>query len=172
MKDEEPTISADEMFRKYVFDHTCNESLTQMICELNTATKDKTVVPGDPSLNDDEIFATNLFTMVPCMHLVEDICHIRDLIYGDGSRKLDIDPTYNDATVEQEARPKNKTLMWFQAVKPAGDLAGDLHASFQRMHDLKFNPMKQYQDNWYDNLSELDKLAITPVEKHPCYDRW
>ena len=32
--------------------------------------------------------------------------------------------------------------------------------------------MKQYQETQYNNLSELDKLAITPVEKHPCYDRW
>ena len=165
-------MTADDMFRKYVFDHTNNQSLTDMVCKLNTSTKDKTVCPGNPELNDDEIFASKLYELIPCMDLVSDFCHIRDLLYGDGSRTLDVDPTYRDAEVRTEPLPKNETIAWFKAVQPQCNFADDMAAIRERMHDLKFNPMKAINEDRYNNLSELDKLAITPVDPNPYYNRF
>lgn len=169
---EQKELTVDDVFRKYVFDHTNNEPLTDMICRLNTSTKNRTVVPGEPELNDDEIFATNLYELVPSADLVTELCHIRDMLYGDGSRVLDIDPTYNDATVETEARPKCATLAWFQAVNPQGNLAANMADIRRGMHDMKFNPMKVYEEQRYNNMSLLDKLAVTPVEPSPYYTRF
>lgn len=163
----------DALFRKYVFDHTNNEPLTDMICKLNTPGGLEPETPEERDMTPDELFAFRLYAMIPAMDLVSDLCHIRDLIYGDGSRTLDVDPSYQDATVEDEARPKAQTIAWFQAVKPQGpDLTDQMQGIRERMHKLKFNPMQAIMDDRYENLSELDKLALTPVEQSPYYTRF
>lgn len=165
-------IDGDDLFRKYVLDHTNNEPLTDLICRLNTATKEHTVVADDPSLNDDELFAANLYRLIPSMDLVADLCHLRDMIYGDGHPTLDIDPTYQDAVVEHEARPKNSVAMILTPLHMQENMTDDLAAIRERMHDLKFNPLKAINDDRYTMLSELEKLAITPIEPNPYYKRF
>lgn len=165
-------MTNDELFRKYVFDMTNNDTLTDTVCELNTSTL-KENLEDDVDCNLDELFAQYLFKVAPSMELVSDICHIRDLIFGSGERTLDVDPTYQDATVETEARPKNQTIAWFQAVKPQGpDMAEQMRGMRQRMHDMKFNPVKAMEDDRRANMSELERLLYEMPEQNPFYDRF
>lgn len=165
-------MTNDELFRKYVFDMTNNDTLTDTVCELNTSTL-KENLEDDVDCNLDELFAQYLFKVAPSMELVSDICHIRDLIFGSGERTLDVDPTYRDATVETEARPKNQTIAWFQAVKPQGpDMAEQMRGMRQRMHDLKFSPIKAIEDDRRANMSELERLLYEMPEQNPYYDRF
>ena len=165
--------SKEEVFRKFVFDATNNESLTDMVCRLNEATCDKVVVPGSPELDDDTLFVTNLYEICPHMGLIEDICHIRDLIYGDGSRTLDVDPSYQDAEVSDEPRPKCDSICGVIAIRDEGPSVYDsLREMREWEHIRKFDPMKEQAIIRYNNLPELDKLAITPVEPSPYYNRF
>ena len=168
----ENEITNDMMFRKYISELTNNQHMTDMICRINTACADPDC-EGEDGLNPSEVFAQRLYNAVPLMDLVTDICRIRDLIYGDGSITLDVDPTYRDATVETEARPKNQTIAWFQAVKPQGpDMADQMRGMRQRMHDMKFNPMKVIEDDRRANMSELERLLYEMPEQNPFYDRF
>lgn len=165
-------MTNDELFRKYVFDMTNNDTLTDTVCELNTSTL-KENLEEDVDCNPDELFAQRLFEVAPSMELVSDICHIRDLIFGSGERTLDVDPTYQDATVETEARPKNQAIAWFQAVRPQGpDMADQMRGMRDRMHDLKFSPIKAMEDDRRQNMSELERLIFEPPEQNPYYDRF
>jgi len=169
---DENYITNDMMFMKYISELTNNQPMTDTICRINTACSDPDF-KGEDGLNATEAFAQRLYNAVPLMDLVTDICRIRDLIYGDGSITLDVDPTYRDATVETEARPKNQTIAWFQAVKPQGpDMADQMRGMRERMHDMKFNPMKAIEDDRRANMSELERLLYDMPEQNPFYDRF
>lgn len=166
-------MSNDEMFRKYVFDLTNNGPMTDMICQLNTATSERTECPGNPELNDDEMFASSLYEAVPLMDLVETICHIRDIIYGDGSIKLDVDPSYRDAEVYDEARPKQPTMFVSFAAPPnVRDMGDDIRAMKESYRSRVMDPLGDIGRNSFDNKSELEKLAVLPVEPSPWYNRF
>ena len=45
-------------------------------------------------------------------------------------------------------------------------------AGWMAAHDMKFNPMKVYNEQRYNNMSLLDKLAVTPIEPSPYYTRF
>ena len=164
----------DRIFRKYIHDLTNNESLTDLICRLNTPTKERHVRPEAPELNDDELFASNLYEAVPSIDLVETICHIRDLIYGDGENHLDVDPEYEDAIVEDEARPKVASLIIYQPEEPVGadTMLQSLREENAMMHIRKFNPMPDFEIQKFRNLPMIEKLKYLPMAKNEYYDRW
>lgn len=166
-------MSNDEMFRKYIYDLTNNGPMTDMICQLNTATSQRNECPEHPELNDDELFAASLYEAVPMIDLVETICHIRDVIYGDGSIKLDVDPSYQDAEVYEEAKPKQPTLfVSFASAPQMRDMGEDIRAMKESYRSRVMDPLGDIARKAFDNKSELEKLAVMPVEPSPYYNRF
>ena len=165
--------SREDLFRKYVFDHTNNSQLTDSICRINEGIVSGELLPDSPGTTVDELFANMLYEACPCAELLEDLCRIRDLLYGDGSRVLDVDPSYRDAEVSDEPRPKCKEICGVVPLKGEGPSVYDqLREMREWEHIRKFDPMKEQTIIRYNNLSELDKLAVTPVEPSPYYSRF
>lgn len=124
-------------------------------------------------MNNDEMFMSYIFNLTNNKELTDAIMQIHDVVYGDGSPSLNVDETYQDASVETEARPKNDTTLIYQPLNgnPGMDLfANIMSEQRQAYRDRVFNPIETIiRDR---PKSEIERLMTEPVESNVMYNRW
>jgi len=115
-----------ELLRTSVFSTTNNPELTDAIIQIFE-------VSGD----DAEVAMEALGKLVG-YEFAEFIMQLADIAF-DREPALCIDPSYNDATVETEARPKHPTGCFVQPIIAQGNPAKAVRDEQQWQHIRKFN---------------------------------
>lgn len=156
-------MNNDTMFAKYITDLCNNPEL------INAVINAHKVAFIDNSDDANDLFASTLVDLCG-YQLAQEIMNIHDVIYGNGERMLNVDPSYNDAEVKDEPTPKNEVIAFFQAVHPQGNLGEEMKSIRQRIHDLKFNPIGAINQNRIK--SELEQLSEMEMPQSPYYKRW
>lgn len=78
---------------------------------------------------------------------------------------LCIDPSYNDATVETEARPKHPTGCFVQPIIAQGDPAKAMRDEQQWQHIRKFNPLLEKEIIKFNNMNDFEKLMYLTTKE-------
>lgn len=122
-----------ELLRTSVFKTTNNPDLTDAIIRIFD-------VAGD----DTEIAMRSLGNLVG-YEFAEFIMQLADIAF-DREPALCIDPSYNDATVEIEARPKHPTGCFVQPIIAQGNPEKEI---------IKFNNMNDFEKLMYLTTREM-----------------
>ena len=100
----------------------------------------------------------------------EFIMQLADIAF-DRETALCIDPSYNDATVETEARPKHPTGCFVQTIIAQGNPAKAIRDEQQWQHIRKFNPLLEKEIIKFNSMNDFEKLLYLTtkemVQKYP-----
>lgn len=140
-----PGMEPIELLRTSVFKTTNNPDLTDAIIRIFD-------VAGD----DTEIAMRSLGNLVG-YEFAEFIMQLADIAF-DREPALCIDPSYNDATVEIEARPKHPTGCFVQPIIAQGNPAKAMRDDHQWQHIRKFNPLLEKEIIKFNNMNDFEKL--------------
>lgn len=147
-----------ELLRTSVFTTTNNPELTDAIIKIFE-------VAGD----DTEIAMESLGKLVG-YEFGEFLMQLADVAF-DREPALCIDPSYQDAFVETEARPKHPTGCFVQPIIAQGDPATAMREHQKWQHIRKFNPMLEQELIKFNNMNEFEKLryltAKEMAQKYP-----
>ena len=147
-----------ELLRTSVFKTTNNPGLTDTIIRIFE-------VAGD----DTEVAMRSLGNMVG-YEFAEFIMQLADIAF-DRETALCIDPSYNDATVETEARPKHPTGCFVQPIIAQGNPAKAIRDEQQWQHIRKFNPLLEKEIIKFNSMNDFEKLLYLTtkemVQKYP-----
>ena len=134
-----------ELLRTSVFKTTNNPELTDAIIDIFT-------VAGD----DTEIAMRSLGNLVG-YEFAEFLMQLADIAF-DREPGLCVDPSYEDAKVETEARPKRDSLILFSPLKGQGDLGKAMKEHREWQHIRKFHPFLEYELTKRANMSPMERL--------------
>lgn len=147
-----------ELLRTSVFTTTNNPELTDAIIKIFE-------VAGD----DTEIAMESLGKLVG-YEFGEFLMQLADVAF-DREPALCIDPSYQDASVETEARPKHPTGCFVQPIIAQGNPAAAMREHQKWQHIRKFNPMLEQELIKFNNMNEFEKLryltAKEMAQKYP-----
>ena len=141
-----------ELLRTSVFKTTNNPDLTDAIIRIFD-------VAGD----DAEIAMRSLGNLVG-YEFAEFIMQLADIAF-DREPALCIDPSYNDATVEIEARPKHPTGFFVQPIIAQGNPMKAMRDEQQWQHIRKFNPLLEKEIIRFNNMSDFEKLMYLTTKE-------
>jgi len=147
-----------ELLRTSVFRTTNNPELTDAIIRIfETA-------------GDDTNVAMEALGRLVGYEFGEFIMQLADIAF-DREPALCVDPLYQDASVETEARPKHATGCFVQPIIAQGNMAKNLRDDQQWKHIRKFNPMLEQEIIKFNNMNEFEKLryltAKEMAQKYP-----
>lgn len=126
-------MEADDIFKKYVFDTTNNVQMVDAIMNLHRT--------AGTAPDGNDLFAKSIYEMIPSIDLCQAICNIRDLVFDLGNT-LEIDASYNDATVQDHPTERLDCICGVIPLKPQeNQLANAITSMKQSYHDRVFNPM-------------------------------
>lgn len=134
-----------ELLRTSVFKTTNNPELTDAIIRIFEAAGD-----------DTEVAMRSLGDLVG-YEFAEFIMQLADIAF-DREPALCIDPSYNDAKVETEARPKHPTGCFVQPIIAQGNPAKAMRDEQKWQHIRKFNPLLEKEIIKFNNMNDFEKL--------------
>jgi hypothetical protein len=134
-----------ELLRTCVFKTTNNPELTDAIIDIFE-------VAGD----DTEIAMRSLGSLVG-YEFGEFIMQLADIAF-DREPGLCVDPSYEDAKVETEARPKHPTGCFVQPIVAQGKIGNQQKELHQWQHIRKFHPFLEYELTKRANMSPMERL--------------
>jgi hypothetical protein len=146
-----------EYLRSTLFSTTNNPELTNAIMALFNVAGDNT-----------ELLMKELVELVG-YDMSTLIMSLADVAFG-RAPALDVDPSYQDASVENEARPKHPTGCFVMELRPQGNPLQAARDEQQWQHIRKFNPMLEQEIMRFNNMSDIEKLIyITAKEMSHKY---
>lgn len=141
-----------ELLRTCVFKTTNNPDLTDAIIRIFE-------VAGD----DTEVAMEALGNLVG-YEFGEIIMQLADIAF-DREPGLCVDPSYEDANVETEARPKHPTGCFIQPIIAQGNPAKAMRDEHQWQHIRKFNPLLEKEIIRFNNMNDFEKLMYLTTKE-------
>ena len=141
-----------ELLRTSVFKTTNNPELTDAIIGIfETA-------------GDDTYVAMEALGKLVGYEFGEFIMQLADIAFDRGPA-LCVDPSYQDASVETEARPKHPTGCFVQPIVAQGNLAKAMRDDQQWQHIRKFNPLLEKEIIKFNNMNDFEKLMYMTTKE-------
>ena len=157
-----PGMEPIELLRTSVFSTTNNPDLTDAIIQIFE-------VAGE----DTQVAMEALGKLVG-YEFGEFIMQLADIAF-DREPGLCIDPSYNDASVETEARPKHPTGCFVQEIRPQGNPMQAQRDEQEWQHIRKFNPLLEKEIIKFNNMNDFEKLMYVTrqemAQKYPVGKR-
>lgn len=151
-----------ELLRTSVFSTTNNPDLTDAIIQIFE-------VAGE----DTQVAMEALGKLVG-YEFGEFIMQLADIAF-DREPGLCIDPSYIDALVETEARPKHPTGCFVQEIRPLGNPMKAQRDEQEWQHIRKFNPLLEKEIIKFNNMNDFEKLMYATqkemAQKNPVGKR-
>jgi len=146
---------------------------TSVLSTTNNPDLTDTIISIFGVAGDDTEVAMDALAKLVGYEFAEFIMQLADIAFG-REPLLCIDPSYNDATVETEARPKHPTGCFVQPIMGKGDLGRQQKEMHEWQHISKFHPFLEYELTKRANMSPTERLMYeTKLEieaKYP-FDR-
>ena len=145
-------MDSQQLFEKYLAQLTNNPDLTDAILQLFTAAGDA-----------NELLMKSLAQLCG-YELAEFVMQLHDTAFGNDPA-LCIDPSYEDATVETEARPKLEKPYFIQEIHSTQNLGNMMRDHHRWQHIRKFNPLLEKELVKIQNMSENDRLIYLTAQE-------
>jgi hypothetical protein len=145
-------MDAKTMFDTYVARLTNNPELTSAILRI-----------FDAADGDIELVMRSLAALCG-YEMAEFIMQLYDTAYGN-EPALCVHPSYNDATVENEARPKCQSAGFVVPIKSNVDIAKPFRDHMRWQHIRKFDPFLEQEIIKFNNMNEFQKLLYLTTKE-------
>jgi hypothetical protein len=130
---------------------------TSVLSTTNNPDLTDTIISIFEVAGDDTEVAMDALAKLVGYEFAEFLMQLADIAFG-REPVLCVDPSYNDATVETEARPRHPTGCFVQPIKGNADFNRQLKETHEWQHIRKFHPFLEYELTRRANMNPIERL--------------